>query len=212
MVYTRNEEVANSLTHAFGIVAGCIWGVFMLYRVVLNSDRWLILGLALYVAGMLCSYMASTFYHSCRQHTRPRSWLRKCDHAAIYLHIAGSYAPFALGPMWENSQWGIAIFAWTQLCALVGVAVSFIGLKEHSYIETLCFILMGCSIAVCSHILWQSVPHASVYWILGEGAMFITGALFYSLRKARYMHTVFHVFVLLGSVCHLMALEQIVKG
>ena len=207
--YTRAEEWANSLTHAGGIVLGLVWGSFLLYRST-NNSAWLAAGVVLYMCGMLSSYSASTIYHAWKQNTVVRSWLRKFDHASIYLHIAGSYAPLTLGALRQVDAWGWGLFVWIQCAAVVGVIFSFVKLNGHSHFETVCFIIMGCSILVGIKVLWDNVPHSCVYWILAEGVMFIVGALFYSMHKYKFMHTVFHVFVLLGTVCHLMALEQVI--
>ena len=100
-----------------------------------------------------------------------------------------------------------ASFVW--LCAIAGPIVSFIRLKEHSNLETLCFVGMGLSILVAFKPLLDSVSTAAVIWIIAEGVSYITGALFYSLNKRKYMHSVFHFFVLAGSVCHIVAVWDV---
>ena len=87
--------------------------------------------------------------------------------------------------------------------------MSFARLKEHSNLETICFVGMGLSVLVAFKPLMDSVSTAAIAWIIAEGVSYITGALFYSLRKRRYMHTVFHFFVLMGSVCHLIAVWDV---
>lgn len=208
--YTVAEEWANSLTHAGGIGMGLIWGGILLYRTIDNASLWVMAGMILYLLGMLSSYTSSTLYHAWKQNTTVRNILRKFDHASIYLHIAGSYAPLTLGALRQVDAWGWGLFVWIQASAIIGVIFSFVKLKEHSHFETICYVVMGCSVLVGIHILWENVPHACVYWILAEGVMFVTGAVFYAMYKHKFMHTVFHIFVLLGSVCHLMALEQVI--
>jgi hemolysin III len=95
------------------------------------------------------------------------------------------------------------------LCAIAGTIVSFIKLQEHSNIETFCFIGMGLSVLVAFKPLIDSVSTAAVIWIIAEGVCYITGALFYSLHKKPFMHSVFHFFVLAGSICHIIAVWDV---
>ena len=86
--------------------------------------------------------------------------------------------------------------------AIAGTVVSFVRLKEHSNVETFCFVGMGLSVLVAFKPLIDTVSTAAVVWIIAEGVSYITGAVFYSFNKKRYMHSVFHFFVLAGSICH----------
>ena len=135
--------------------------------------------------------------------------LRKWDHAAIYWHIAGSYSPITLVALREYSYWGWALFIFIWVSAIAGTVKSFMGLKSHSYVETICYVVMGLSVLVAFGPLLHSVGPSAVIWIIAEGVCYITGALFYCLRKRRFMHTVFHFFVLAGSVCHIIAVWDI---
>ncbi len=154
---------------------------------------------------MLMSYIASTTYHALSAYSKWKARLRKWDHSAIYWHIAGSYSPIALIVLREQGYWGWAIFIFLWACALVGTIISFIHLKDHSNLETICFVGMGMSVLVAFKPLIDSLSLATLLWIAAEGVSYITGAVFYSLNKRKYMHTVFHFFVLGGSVCHILA-------
>ena len=138
--------------------------------------------------------------------------MRRWDHAAIYWHIAGSYSPITLVALREDGFWGWGLFIFVWTCALVGTIVSFIHLKEHSNLETISFIGMGLSVLVAFKPLIDNVPVEAVIWIVAEGVCYITGAAFYSLNKRRYMHSVFHFFVLAGSVCHIIAVWDMLKA
>ena len=135
--------------------------------------------------------------------------LRRWDHAAIYWHIAGSYSPITLVALRSQGPWGWLLFAFVWTAAIAGTIVSFRKLKAHSNLETLCFCLMGLSVLVAFKPLLQCVSTTAVAWIIAEGVCYITGALFYTLHRRRYMHTVFHFFVLAGSVCHIVAVWDI---
>ena len=203
--YSKKEEIWNSSSHAAGIVLGLVVGVLFLWWVYRQGDGWAEFGIWLYLFGMLSSYVASTVYHALPSRwARQKEALRKWDHAAIYWHIAGSYSPITLIALRQQGWWGWGLFAFVWTCAIVGTVMSFRRLKEHSNVETACFVLMGLSCLVALKPLVDTIP-ASFAWIVAEGVCYITGALFYTLHQRPYMHSVFHFFVLAGSVCHIVA-------
>ena len=192
--YTRKEEIWNAASHGGGILLGVVFGIIFLVWCFRSDNNWAQVGVILYLFGMLGSYIASTLYHSMKHHSKWKERLRKWDHAAIYWHIAGSYSPLTLVALREQGYWG-----WSLL-------------KEHSNLETLCFIGMGLSVLVAFKPLIASVPAAAFIWIVAEGVSYITGAVFYTLNKTKYMHSVFHFFVLAGSVCHIIAVWDVLMA
>lgn len=206
ITYTRNEEVANSITHGFGVIIGITASIIFLFIAYTKYDALGCLGVWLYAFGVISSYLASTLYHGSRQGSKHREVLRKLDHSAIYWHIAGSYSPITLIGLHDNMVWGWILFIVVWTCAIVGSFMSFRGLKEHSNLETICFVGMGMVVLIAFKPVLDAIGWASMGWIIAEGVAFITGAVFYSINKKRYMHTVFHAFVLLGSICHILAL------
>lgn len=208
MALSKKEEIANSSTHAAGIALGVAFGIVFIVLCVQGGDAWAGWAVGLYLFGMLCSYIASTAYHALPE-GRAKKHLRKWDHAAIYWHIAGSYSPITLISMRSEGAWGIALFCFIWTAAIAGTVMSFIKLKKHSYIETACYVLMGLTVLVAFGPLWNTAGAFASSWIIAEGVMYITGAVFYSIYKKPYMHTVFHVFVLLGSICHIVAVWDI---
>lgn len=207
--YSNGEETANFLSHGAGILLGIIGGVFLLQKAATSlSPSWAITCVALYLAGMLASYVSSTWYHACNPGNLKEN-LRKFDHAAIYLHIAGTYAPFTLLVMRDAGGWGWGIFIFVWVSAIVGFILSFTNLKEHSNLETGCFIGMGAAILVAMKPLMDCLSaidaSPAFWWLIGGGSSYIIGAIFYSLRKP-YMHSVFHIFCLGGSVGHIIAI------
>ena len=210
--YTLGEEIANSVSHGVGIIFGIVAGFLLMDKAMASGDPWAIGSVPLYLFGMLSSYITSTLYHSLKD-GKAKELLRKFDHGAIYLHIAGTYSPITLVVLRNVSYWGWGLFIFVWLCAAVGFLLSFTNLKEHSNIETICFIAMGASILIAFQPLVNTLSPLhelnSVYWIIAGGASYIIGALFYSWRKVRYMHSVFHLFCLGGSICHAIAIYTI---
>ena len=207
--YSRKEELWNSCSHAGGIVLGVATGTVFLLWCFNSRSGWATVGVMLYLFGMICSYVASTVYHAFNARSVWKERLRKWDHAAIYWHIAGSYSPITLVALREESFWGWGLFIFVWLCAIAGTVMSFVRLKEHSNLETLCFVLMGLSVLAAFGPLVSAVSVKAIAWLVAEGVFYITGALFYTFRRRKYNHTVFHFFVLFGSVCHIICVWDI---
>ena len=207
--YTKKEEIINSVSHGAGILLGIVVGIIFLVWCFKGDSDWARVGVILYMVGMLGSYITSTLYHALPRRLKAKEVLRRFDHAAIYWHIAGSYSPITLIALREQGYWGWALFSFVWLCAIAGTIVSFVRLKEHSNLETFCFVGMGLSVLIAFKPLIDSVSTAALVWIIAEGVCYITGAAFYTMNKRRYMHSVFHFFVLAGSVCHIIALWDI---
>ena len=207
--FNHKEELWNSWSHAAGIVMAVVFGVLFLVWCARSGNGWATAGVILYLFGMLMSYMASTIYHSLSAWSKWKERLRKWDHAAIYWNIAGCYSPITLIALRNEGYWGWALFVFVWAAAIAGTIMSFARLRDHSNLETLCFVGMGLSVLVAFKPLIGSVSPAALWWIIAEGVAYITGAIFYSINKKRFMHTVFHFFVLLGSLCHIIAVWDI---
>ncbi len=205
--YTQTEETANAVSHGIGIILGIISGWFLLQKASLNPDQYAVLYVAIYLSGLLSSYITSTWYHAARP-GKTKEKLRKFDHAAIYLHIAGTYTPFTLLILIHAGFWGWGIFTFVWISAVLGIIMSFTNLQEHSNLETICFVVMGAAILVALKPLMNCLSAMDAlpafWWLVAGGISYIAGAVFYSFRK-EYMHSVFHLFCLGGTVCHLTA-------
>lgn len=211
--YTKEEERINAISHAVGIVGGAVVAAIFLFMGAEKSlDMWGMLSLALYAFGMLSSYIFSTSYHACPPNSPWRPRLRKLDHSAIYWNIAGCYSPITLIALRDVGYWGWGIFLFCWLCAIAGTIISCCGLKKHNKIETVCYVLMGLTIVVAMKQFWDAVNLSVFLWVVGEGIAYITGAVFYSFHKIKYMHAVFHFFVLIGSLCHMIAVWELLKS
>ena len=125
--------------------------------------------------------------------------------------IAGSYSPITLIALRDSGYWGWGLFFFVWLCAIVGTIISLRKLKPHNRIETVCFVLMGLLVLVAFKPLLDAVSFSVVGWLIAEGVCYITGAVLYSFHKVKHMHSVFHIFVLLGTICHMVAVWKIIS-
>lgn len=207
--FNHKEELWNSWSHAGGIVIALVFGVLFLVWSAKSENGWATAGVILYLFGMFMSYLASTVYHAVSAWSKWKERLRKWDHAAIYWNIAGCYSPITLIALRDQGYWGWTLFIFMWAAAIAGTVMSFVRLKDHSNLETICFVVMGLAGLVAFKPLINSLSPAAFWWIIGEGVAYITGAVFYSLNKKRFMHTVFHFFVLVGSICHIIAVWDI---
>lgn len=209
--YTQGEEIVNAATHGLGILLGVAAGIRLLQKVLCYGDFWAISSVSIYIACMLFSYTASTFYHACREGKRKVA-LRKFDHVAIYFHIAGTYTFFTLTILRHAAFWGWSLFFVVWVAAFTGSYISFKGKGIGNRIETFCYVAMGLVVFVALKPLIDTL-HAMkaldvLWYIIAGGMSFIVGALLYSIKKIPYIHSVFHLFVIGGSIFHVLAIAQ----
>lgn len=211
--YTHSEEVANATSHLIGTIMCVLVCSFFLVKAS-HSEPLSIFSLCLYFFGVLSSYLASTLYHAC-SHKREESklLLRKFDHAAIYWHIAGSYSPITLIALYKHgaTNWAVFIFSLVWISAIVGTVLTFRKMKSHSYLKTTCYVIMGLSILIAFKPFYDSVGMDVVMLVILEGVSYIIGAVLYSFKKIKYMHSVFHIFVVLGDVFHMIAVWKVLQ-
>lgn len=212
-VYSHSEEVANSVSHMIGAIMGVVVCSVFLSKAYQSGNTLSICSLWIYFFGVVSSYLASSVYHSSPiKKENCRLLFRKFDHAAIYWHIAGSYTPITLIAMYSYgaTAWAIGVTVFIWLSAILGTILTFRKIKPHSYFKTACYVLMGLSILVAIKPLYESVGLKVVLFIVAEGLSYILGAVFYSFKKIKYMHSVFHVFVVLGDVFHMIAVWNVI--
>jgi len=195
--YTPGEEFANALTHAVGAMLS-IFGIVML--AVHSKSPMAAATTAVYGASMFLLFQASTCYHAITNVTAKRVF-RRIDHSAIYLLIAGTYTPILMLAIPFPLNIGLLAMIW--YLAVTGVVFSCLTLKFR-YLSTGLYLVMGWLSLFLLHKLWQTSPH-TVWWLLMGGGVYSLGCIFY-LIKARYMHSLWHLFVLGGAICHYRAI------
>ena len=212
--YSLSEEIINYSTHAAGLIMSLAVCILFLTTCTTAGTPYAGLAFGLYLFGVVSSYAASVIYHAIPAHkVKAKAIARKFDHAAIFWHIAGSYSPLTLIGMRSGGEptWALASFGIVWLSAMTGTALSFRKMKAQSYLETTCYVLMGLTILIAFKPFYDSCGLSIVLWVVGEGIAYITGAVLYSLKKIPYIHSIFHVFVILGDICHMIATWHMIR-
>lgn len=198
--YTVGEEIFNSVSHGVGSVLS-IGGMTVL--IVLSAVHGSALGLAtsiIYGISLIVLYTMSTVYHAVPQ-PKAKEILRIFDHASIFLLIAGSYTPFCLIAL-EGNPKGVMVAGAVWLCAIVGIVLNAIDLKKTEKLGTVLYVMMGWAVIFAVKDIVAVLP-IPAFWLLLLGGISYTGGLvFYAMKNVKYMHSIWHLFVLLGSILH----------
>ena len=205
--YSRREELAHSLTAGLGIVA-CVVAIPWLLSASFG-DPWRMAAALAFGASALAMFVTSVFYHHEREPGR-KSRLRKLDHAAIYLLIAGTYTPVTLLAL--QPEWGVPLFAaiWTLAAAGIVAKSTAVGFRYPKLSVTL-YLVMGWLAIVAIKPMLASLSGAQLAWILAGGVAYTAGVPFYLWKSRPYTHAVWHLFVLGGVSCHFAAVLSLVR-
>jgi hemolysin III len=198
---TPGEELANTLTHGAGALGGVAITAILVVIAALRSDAWGIVGAAIFGAALVALYTASTIYHAVRPPVL-KARLKVLDHAMIYVLIAGSYTPFMLGGL--RGGWGWSLFGVIWGLAVAGVVFKLFFIDRFPRLSTALYLAMGWLILLALGPMIQSLEPATLLWLLAGGIAYSAGTIFYHGTR-RYAHAVWHLFVLAGSACHVVA-------
>jgi hemolysin III len=164
-----------------------------------HGDVWHVVSSAIFGVSLVLLYTASTLYHSF-QAERTKRLLKKFDHAAIFLLIAGTYTPFVLVSL--RGPWGWSLFGVIWGLALVGVGLKFWFAGRFNVVSTLIYVGMGWLVMVAFKPLMAAVPHGGMALLVAGGLCYTSGVIFYLWKRLPYHHVIWHGFVLGGSACH----------
>lgn len=201
--YTFGEEVFNSVTHGIGILLSIAGMALLVARAARYGDNYHIVSYAIFGGTMIFMYLASTLHHSLSQATGAKVF-KILDHSAIFVLIAGTYTPISIGLMRGTSGWVVFGIVWGL--TVVGILIKSLNVKYYARISTLMYILMGWMIVFTFGKYTVEVPRISVILLLAGGASYTVGCLFYAVLKFRYMHSIWHFFVLGGTICHFLSM------
>jgi len=198
---THSEEIASAITHGIATLLS-IWG-FVAMILASHGDPIRIISSSIFGICLILLYASSTLYHIV---TKPKTkeLFQLFDHVCIYLLIAGSYTPLTLVGL--GGAWGWSIFGIVWICAIAGVLLKTIGTgKKDSKLSTALYLVMGWIIIVAIKQLIANIPAEGIAWIVAGGITYSLGVIFYAWEKLPYNHAIWHLFVLGGSACHVIA-------
>lgn len=207
--YSRGEELFNVISHGLGFLLSLAAMVILIVFASLDGDVWHIVSFSIYGASLVLLYLASTLYHSSKR-PRLRHKLNVFDHSSIYVLIAGTYTPFLLVTL--RGPWGWSMLAAIWVFAIAGIVVKIFFTGKYDMISAIAYVVMGWLIVIAFKPLVDNLPAAGLWWLTAGGISYTIGAVFYLLTKLPYHHGVFHILVLLGSICHFVAVFWYVLG
>jgi hemolysin III len=199
---TTGEEIANSISHGVGALLAIAATPILIVSAVRHDTAFAIAGAAVFGATLINLYMASTLYHALT-HEKAKRIFNVLDHAAIYLLIAGTYTPFTLGVL--HGPWGWTLFGLVWGIAVVGVLLKTVGRMWTGNLSTLLYVAMGWLVIIAIKPLWDLMSAPGLFWLLGGGLLYTLGVAFFVWDRIRFGHFVWHLFVVAGSACHVVA-------
>jgi len=198
----RREEIANTISHGLGLVLAVVAVPVLVLSAMREGSARTIVGVSVFGGTVVLLYLASTLYHSLT-HEAAKRLFRLFDHTAIFLLIAGTYTPFALGVL--RGPWGWSLLAAIWTLALVGITLKINSRTRHSRISIVLYVIMGWLAVVAIKPILLLVPVPGILLILAGGIAYTGGLAFFAAQRIRYNHFIWHLFVIAGTVCHFFA-------
>jgi hemolysin III len=200
--YTRGEEVANTISAAVGLVVSLGVTPFLLLAALRSAQPWAVVSAAIFLASVLVLYLTSTVYHALAL-GRAKRIVRVLDHSAIFVLIAGTYTPFALGPLAASGGLALVIIEWTM--AVLGIAFKLAGGIRYKWLSNMIYLCMGWLGIFWIRPFIENATWHGFLWVLAGGIAYTVGVAFYAAKNKTYMHFIWHLFVFAGSFCHTIA-------
>jgi hemolysin III len=200
--YSPIEEKINIISHAIGFILSMVALVLLVRHATLHGNVWHIVSFSIFGASLIILYAASTFYHSAKK-PESRNRLNIIDHASIYVLIAGTYTPFTLVTLKGAIGWVIFGISWGL--AITGIILKLFFTGKYNLMSTIMYVLMGWVIVFAIKPLMNNLPLAGLLWLVAGGISYTIGAILYGIKKIKFNHAIFHMFVLMGSFCHFMS-------
>jgi len=198
------EEIANSISHGVGALGAIAVTPIMVINSIDNGTA-AIVGSSVFGGTMVVLYLASTLYHAF-PHSRTKRVFNILDHAAIFLLIAGTYTPFTLGVL--RGGWGWSLFGVVWGIAALGIVIKSVAGAASGKLSTFLYLAMGWIAIIAAKPFWENIPAAGLLWLLAGGVMYSAGVLFFIAHRMRYGHFIWHLFVIAGTACHVVAVME----
>jgi hemolysin III len=206
--YTFNEEMLNCVTHALGALMGIVGWIMSLKLLIPACNPAATISMSVFFVTMIILYGNSALYHGWKLSTAKKKF-QIMDHCSIFLLITGTYAPYTLMVM--NNLAGKIIFAVVVLTSVLGIALNVINLKKYAYVSMACYLTSGWCIVLAYRDIAADLSHDQLFMLVAGGVVYTVGAIFYGLgNKIRYMHTIWHLFVLGGTIFHFASLYSFI--
>jgi hemolysin III len=199
--WSLGEEIAHAVSHGVGVVLALVGLPLLVAVAVLHGSAWHVTAAAVFGTSLVLLYSASTLYHAI-PNARAKRVLRVLDHSSIYLAIAGTYTPFALGPL--RGPWGWTLLAVVWSGAVAGIVFKSLDVARAPILSTVVYAAMGWCVVVALGPLVRAVAPAGLILLFAGGLCYTLGIVFYAWQR-RFHHFVWHLFVLAGSVLHYLA-------
>ncbi len=198
----HREEIVNAITHGIGALASAVAGSVLVVLAARSGTAVQVASALVFGVSLILLYTASTLYHAIRTQPTKRR-LKVFDHCAIYTLIAGTYTPFALIALRGAVGWWLFGVAWGL--AAIGIIFKLFFTGRFKLFSTLVYIGMGWMALVAIRPMIRQIPLGALLWLMAGGVAYTAGTIFYHNEKLRYSHAVWHLFVLVGSGCHFVA-------
>lgn len=204
--YTPVEELINSITHGAGALLGIAALVLCVVISVMHGDVWATVSSAIYGSSLVILYTISSIYHGLKINKAKRVF-RVIDHCSIYLLIAGTYTPYTLVALRNEKVWrlsaGWLLFGIVWGAAVIGIILNAVDIKKFRIFSMIAYMAMGWVIVFASMPLTRVMESTGIVLLLTGGVVYTAGASFYLIgKKIKYMHSLFHVFTVTGSILH----------
>jgi len=198
-----NEEIINSATHFVGLCLSIAGLVVLIYFAVQSGNRQRIVSFTIYGISLIVLYGASFLYHSTRSKQK-KHVAKIIDHSAIYFLIAGTYTPFTLVSL--QGVWGKTLFISIWSLAIVGIIFKIFFVNRFKILSTIIYLIMGWLVIIAINPLIRSVPANGIRLLIIGGVIYSTGVIFYLWKNLPFHHSLWHLFVLGGSIAHYFAI------
>lgn len=202
------EEFFNTLSHGIGVLFSVIGLIVLIVTARQLGNTWHIVTFSVFGVTLILLYLASTLYHRCPE-GKTKDLLKICDHSAIFLLIAGSYTPLTLLVLKGRTGWTLFAIVW--IIAVAGIAFKVVFIKKFKILSTLLYIAMGWLVIFAIKPLYLSLSTESISFLVAGGLFYTVGTIFYSNKKIKYNHAIWHLFVLAGSICHFFTILFILR-
>jgi len=205
---TTREEIANAITHGLGALLAIAALVLLIVFAAIKGTTWHVVSFSIFGATLVLLYTASTLYHSLT-HKSAKNLFNKFDHMAIYLLIAGTYTPFCLVALHGWIGWTLFGIVWSS--AILGVVMKSFHTGKKQLLSTILYVIMGWVVLLAIQPLYHAISFTSFLLLIAGGVSYTLGTIFFIKDGIRFFHSIWHLFVLGGSVLHFFSVMSLLE-